>query len=127
MSIFANSSSGAGNGVSTERYATPCDTPLTKKVQDTRGRCGTGGEAVGEVGGVTVVDVVVEEEEEDEEEVEEEEEEEEEDEDEDEDEEEEEALAMVPPLFTRTPSSASTSIVSSSSKYKWNPMTSPTP
>ena len=48
VSIFANSSSGAGNGVSTERYATPCDTPLTKKVQDTRGRCGTGGEAVGE-------------------------------------------------------------------------------
>ena len=110
MSIFANSSSGAGNGVSTERYATPCDTPLTKKVQDTRGRCGTGGEAVGEVVGVTVVDVVVEEEEED-----------------DEEEVEEEALAMFPPLFTRTPSSASTSIVSSSSKYKWNPMTSPTP
>jgi len=113
VSIFANSSSGAGNGVSTERYATPCNTPLTKKLQDTRGRCGTGGEAVGEVVGVTVVDVVVEEEDDAEED------------DEEENDEEEEALAMFPPLFTRTPSSAS--VVSSSSKYKWNPMTSPTP
>ena len=113
MSIFANSSSGAGNGVSTERYATPCNTPLTKKLQDTRGRCGTGGEAVGEVVGVTVVDVVVEEEDDAEED------------DAEANDEEEEALAMFPPLFTRTPSSAS--VVSSSSKYKWNPMTSPTP